>query len=190
MIPSKQTREPVQPVVLTTERLMLRRWRREDIPAMLPLIGAREVAATTLRIPNPYTQEDAEKFLEYCDGVWEKDEGARFAIFLRDGEQLVGGIGLVVNRQHNHAELGYWIGVPFWNHGYCTEAVRAALDHGFATLKLHRIYATHFANNPASGRVMQKLGMKHEGIMRQHILKWGEFMDVEMYGILAEQWLR
>jgi RimJ/RimL family protein N-acetyltransferase len=188
MIATQQSSQPVEPVVLTTERLMLRRWRPGDMPAMLPLIGAREVAATTLRIPHPYTPDDAEKFMQYCDGVWEKGDGARFAVLLRDGERLIGGVGLVVNREHQHGELGYWIGVPFWGIGYCTEAVRALLKHGFRDLNLNRIYATHFANNPASGRVMQKLGMKHEGIMRQHICKWGDFLDVETYGILRKDW--
>src|SRR5579859_5439538 len=112
------------PAVLKTERLLLRPLNPDDISALLPLIGAREVAATTLRIPHPYTLEDAEQFLKYSEGVWEKGEGARFGVFLREGERLCGGMGLLANREHNHAEIGYWIGVPFWSNGYCTEAVR------------------------------------------------------------------
>jgi RimJ/RimL family protein N-acetyltransferase len=188
MIPTDQTSQPTQAVVLTTERLFLRRWSRDDIPALLPLIGAREVAATTLRIPHPYTLDDAESFLKYTDGAWEKGEGARFGVFLRDDARLCGGIGLVVNQEHRHAEIGYWIGVPFWGNGYCTEAVRELLNYGFSQLKLDRIHATHFSNNPASGRIMRKVGMKHEGIMRKHIFKWGEFLDVEMYGLLASEY--
>ncbi|HWC16537.1 MAG TPA: GNAT family N-acetyltransferase, partial [Terriglobales bacterium] len=134
------SRIAVHPVVLKTERLLLRPFRREDIPELLPLIGAREVAATTLRIPHPYTHDDALEFLRYSDGIWEKQEGARFGIFLREGERLCGGIGLAANREHNHAELGYWIGVPFWGHGYCTEAVLEVLKYGFDVLRLHRIH--------------------------------------------------
>jgi RimJ/RimL family protein N-acetyltransferase len=176
------------PVVLMTERLMLRPFRPDDIPALLPLIGAREVAATTLRIPHPYTIDDAQRFLQYTEGVWRDQQGARFGIFLRDGEQLCGGIGLHSNRDHNHAELGYWIGVPYWGRGYCTEAAREVLKFGFEVLNLHRIYASHFVTNPTSGRVLQKLGMKHEGTLRGHILKWGEYMDLEMYGMLASEY--
>lgn len=175
---------PTNAVVLNTSRLILRPVCREDIPQLLPLIGAREVAATTLRIPHPYTQEDALKFLEYSEGVWQKREGVRFGIFLRDGERLCGGIGLAAHLEHNRAELGYWIGVPFWRNGYCTEAAREVLRFGFENLRLHRIDAGHFANNPASGRILRKLGMKHEGTTREHIRKWGEYLDVEIYGLL------
>lgn len=188
MIPTDQTREPTAPVVLTTERLILRPMRRDDIPALLPLIGAREVAATTLRIPHPYTLEDAESFLEYSAGVWEKGEGGRFGIFLKDGERLCGGTGLVVNREHHHAEIGYWIGVPFWGKGYGTEAVRALVGYGFNQLKLNRIFASHYANNPASGKILQKLGMQYEGRLSKHYYKWGEYVDVELYGLLASNY--
>jgi [ribosomal protein S5]-alanine N-acetyltransferase len=176
------------PVVLHTPRLLLRPFRRDDIPALLLLIGAREVAATTLRIPHPYTAADAEAFLQYSDGVWQKREGARFGVFLREGERLLGGMGLQANREHRHAELGYWIGVPFWGKGYCTEAVREVVKYGFEALELQRIFATHFVNNPASGRILQKIGMKHEGTLRRHILKWGEYLDVELYALLASEY--
>ena len=177
-----------RPVVLRTERLLLRSLRPDDIPALLPLIGARQVAATTLRVPHPYTQEDAEEFLKYSESVWEKSEGARFGVFLREGERLCGGIGLLVNHDHNHAEIGYWIGVPFWGNGYCTEAVSEVLKYGFDHLKLSRIHSNHFSTNPASGRVLRKVRMKHEGTLRRHILKWGEYLDVELYGLLASEY--
>lgn len=176
------------PVVLHTARLLLRPLRRDDIPVLLPLIGAREVAATTLRIPHPYTAADADRFLEYTEGVWEKGDGARFGVFLRDGERLLGGIGLHATREHRHAELGYWIGVPFWGKGYCTEAVRETLKYGFETLDLQRIFASHFINNPASGRILQRVGMRHEGTLRRHILKWGEYLDLELYALLASDY--
>ena len=173
------------PVVLNPERLLLRPFRRDDIPALLPLIGAREVAATTLRIPHPYNAADAEKFLEYTERVWENNEGARFGVFLREGERLIGSVGLQANREHRHAELGYWIGVPFWGNGYCSEAVREVVKYGFEVLDLERLFASHFVNNPASGRILQKVGMKHEGTLRRHILKWGEYLDLELYALLA-----
>jgi [ribosomal protein S5]-alanine N-acetyltransferase len=86
--------------------------------------------------------------------------------------------------------MGYWIGVPYWGRGYCTEAAGALLAHAFGPLGLHRVHATHLTRNPASGRVMQKLGMRHEGRMREHFLKWGVFEDVERYGILDREWPR
>jgi RimJ/RimL family protein N-acetyltransferase len=184
---STEPRPTKETIVLDTERLRLRPLCHADVPALLPLIGAREVAATTLRIPHPYTLEDATKFLEYSEGIWNRAEGARFGVFLREKEILCGGIGLATSREHNQAELGYWIGVPFWGNGYCSEAVREVLKYGFGNLRLNRIHSGHFSINPASGRILRKVGMKHEGTLRQHICKWGEYMDLEVYGLLASE---
>lgn len=97
-------------------------------------------------------------------------------------------MGLILDSENNCAELGYWIGKPYWGRGYCTEAARAIVRYGFDDLHLHRIHSSHFASNPASGRVMQKIGMTREGCLRQHIRKWGQWEDVVLYGILRSQW--
>jgi RimJ/RimL family protein N-acetyltransferase len=94
-------------------------------------------------------------------------------------------VGLRVEPDHRRAELGYWIGVPYWGKGYATEAARALVQYGFETLQLHRIFASHFANNSVSAKVLRKIGMRHEGRQRGHILKWGEFLDIEMYGMVG-----
>lgn len=172
------------PPTLETERLRIRPYREDDIPELLPLVGAREVAATTLRIAHPYTEEDARAFLELAkdpDKLW-------LAITLRSDASQIGGIGLRIEPQHRHAELGYWLGVAHWGKGYATEAAREMLRYGFKELSLHRIFATHFKHNPASGRILKKVGMRYEGCQRQHLLKWGEFVDSEMYGVLRREW--
>ena len=71
--------------------------------------------------------------------------------------KIIGAIGLH-DRNDDKAELGYWIAVPFWNKGYATEAASAILNFGIKELKFHKIYATHFIHNPASGRIMEKIG--------------------------------
>ena len=169
---------------LETARLRLRPYTDADIPELLPLIGAREVAATTLRIAHPYTERDARAFLQLAkdpDKLW-------LAITLRSDGRQVGGIGLRIDQQHQHAELGYWLGVPFWARGYATEAATEMLRYGFETLALHRIFASHFKHNPASGRILTKIGMKYEGCQREHLLKWDRFVDSELYGILRREW--
>ncbi len=171
---------------LRTERLLLRAFRREDIPDIVRLAGAHEVAATTLRIPHPYTEADAEHFLEMIET--DRNFGLAFAITLRTTGELCGAVGLHPDAVHPRAELGYWIGVPYWGRGHATEAARAVLSYGFQTLKLHRIWAYHFKGNAASGRVLQKLGMTYEGCSRQHVEKWGRFIDLENYAILASEW--
>ena len=85
-------------------------------------------------------------------------------------------------------ELGYWIAKDFWGIGYCTEAAKAIVNYGFEQMNLNRIHAHHVARNPASGRVMQKIGMKQEGYFRQATVKWGKFEDEVLYAILREDW--
>src|SRR5579884_68098 len=160
--------------VLETPRLVLREWSQPDIPELVPLIGAREIAATTLRIPFPYEEKHATAFLASVA----KENELRMAIRRRSDGVLVGGIGLHPEMAHLRAELGYWIGVPFWGNGYASEAACEIVRHGFSSVKLNRIFATVFTGNTASERVLQKSGMKYEGRMRQSVLKWGKFLDV------------
>ncbi len=171
-------------LILETERLRLRSYTEADITELLPLIGTREVAATTLRIAHPYTEQDARGFLEMAkdpDKIW-------LAIALRVDGRQIGGIGLRVDQQHRHAELGYWLGLPYWGKGYATEAAREMLRYGFEDLHLHRIFASHFKHNPVSGRILKKIGMRYEGCQREHLLKWGQFADSELYSILRREW--
>jgi ribosomal-protein-alanine N-acetyltransferase len=171
-------------IPLQTDRLTLRPYQFSDIPALVPLIGAREVAATTLRIPHPFNEQHARDYIAKTQDPAQSDKLLR-AIVIRESGALCGGVGLAIEPEHRRAELGYWIGVPFWGNGYATEAARAMVQHGFQVLGLHRIFASHYPSNPASGSILRKIGMRHEGRQRAHILKWGEFLDNEMYGMLA-----
>src|ERR1700757_2206306 len=121
--------------ILTTERLVLRPYSLSDVEPLVRLAGAREVAATTLRIPHPYTEQDARNFI----ATYQASAGdeARFAITLRTDGQFCGGAGLRLDAAHHHAELGYWLGVPFWGQGYATEAAPAALGYGVVGVELH-----------------------------------------------------
>jgi ribosomal-protein-alanine N-acetyltransferase len=170
---------------LQTERLTLRPYALSDIPTLVPLIGAREVAATTLRIPHPYTEAYAREFIATAHEEFSSGKCLRLAIVIRESNTLCGGIGLQIEANHRRAELGYWIGVPYWGHGYATEAAQAVVKCGFEAFNLNRIYASYVTQNTASGRVLEKIGMRHEGRHRAHILKWGEFLDLEMYAMLA-----
>jgi RimJ/RimL family protein N-acetyltransferase len=172
---------------LPTQRLVLRPYSLEDAQDLVRLAGTREVAATTLRIPHPYREQDAMDFIASARSDFDLGLTVRFAITLRESGQFCGGIGLRVNREHRRAELGYWLGVPYWGQGYATEAAQAVVRYGFETLGLARIYASHFSENRASGRVLEKIGMRHEGCLRGHIRKWDEFKGLEFYGMLRSE---
>lgn len=167
--------------------MALRPFELSDAARVQLLAGDRAIAATTKNIPHPYEDGMAEAWIGSHQERFKKGQEAVFAIVLKDTGQLIGAIGLVLNLPQELAELGYWIGKEYWGCGYCTEAGYAVLRYAFGELRLHRVHAHHFSHNPASGRVMQKLGMCHEGRLREHIKKWEQFFDVEAYGILRSE---
>lgn len=169
--------------ILQTERLVLRPFTMANAPDVQRLAGERAVASTTLNIPHPYEDGVAEEWIATHAERFAEGSLACFAVTLREGD-LIGAISLTLRPEHGHAALGYWIGKPYWGRGYCTEAARAVIRYGFEELGLHRIHASHLTRNPASGRVMQKVGMLHEGHLSEHVLKWGVYEDLELYGIL------
>ena len=173
---------------LQTRRLVLREFAQEDAPGVLRLAGAPEIARTTLAIPHPYEDGMAEEWIASLRPSYEAGEHVTFAVGLREGGELVGSIGMNLNARDNNGELGYWIGVPYWGLGYCTEATREVVRYGFEVLGLHRVHSNHFGSNPASGRVMRKVGMIREGTRREHYRKWGEYEDRVEYGLLAGEW--
>ena len=169
---------------LLTERLLLRSLTREDAADVQCLAGEYDVASTLLRIPYPYEDGMAEEWIRSCYEKFEKDETINFAITLRTDKNFIGTMGLELEPENERAELGYWIGKPYWNRGYATEAAKAIVAYSFKVLKLNRIYAYHFTRNPASGRVLEKIGMQYEGCFRQHVKKWDNFEDLMGYGML------
>ena len=174
---------------LETTRLTLRPFTVADASDVQRLAGERDIASTTLNIPHPYEEGMAEQWIATHQERYEKGELVNFAIILRVDQALIGAIELQLTQQHASAELAYWIGKPFWNRGYCTEAAQAVVRYGFDVLGLNRLHATYLKRNPASGRVMQKLGMSYEGCLREHRKKWGVFEDVGLYGLLSRDYL-
>ena len=170
---------------LKTQRLVLRPFTTVDAPRVQQLAGAREIAATTTTIPHPYKDGLAEEWIATHGDRFEQGKGVTFAITLVQSGDLVGAISLMnISRDHGRAEMGYWIGVPYWNNGYCTEAAAAVVTYGFEALELRRITAYYFARNASSGHVLAKIGMTREGLLRQHACKWDRFEDVVVCGLL------
>jgi [ribosomal protein S5]-alanine N-acetyltransferase len=176
-----------QPIpTLETERLLLRSYVPADALRLEQLAGAREVADTTVNIPHPYPAGAGAEWIASRADAWDQREHLTLAICLRTAPQeTLGTISLRLTEAQRQAELGYWLGVPYWGQGYATEAGRALIAFGFAELGLHRIQARHFQRNQASGRVMQKLGMRMEGVHRAAFLRAGRFEDIAMYAVLA-----
>ena len=141
-----------------TERLLLRPAWREDAPALAAAIADFAVVSKLARAPWPYSQTDAEAFVSA-----ERGPLPNFLIFARTGAspRLIGGVGL--DSSDDGVELGYWIARPYWGLGFATEAGQAVCDIADASLRLPNLVAGHFADNPASGRVLRKLGFEATG---------------------------
>ena len=174
---------------LRTPRLVLRPFAPADAPDVRRLAGNVEVATTTLNLPHPYPDGLAESWIAMHRPAWEAREAATFAITTPEDE-LRGAVGLRLTLRHRRGELGYWVGRPYWGGGIATEAAQAVLDFAFGVLALNRVQASHIPRNPASGRVLEKIGMTREGVHRERFLKGDRFEDVVEYAILHREWRR
>jgi [ribosomal protein S5]-alanine N-acetyltransferase len=165
--------------ILETERLILKPLVLDDAAVLARLAGRREIADTTISIPHPYFEQQARQWIAANLDSGAKSKTIVFGMHRKGEGSLVGTIGLrEIDVEHSQAELGFWVAVDCWRQGYATEAARAVVNFGFERLGLNRIYAHHMVRNPASGRVLAKIGMKKEGVLRQRVRKWGVFEDV------------
>lgn len=145
-----------------TERLLLRPGWLEDAPALYQAIADQAIVRNLASAPWPYSLADAEAFL-----ATERDPAtANMLIFRRTSAapELVGGIGFG-RRPSGAIELGYWVARPHWGKGYATEAGRAVIDMARQSLGMSKLISGHFVDNPASGRVLEKIGFKPTGII-------------------------
>lgn len=159
--------------MLRTQRLTLRPLVRTDLAQFMALAGDYAVASMTSDIPHPLNETRARAWLAPSRGE------TRFAIEL-DG-QMIGSAGFF-RRKPNSAEIGFWIGRAFWGKGYVAEAGQAVIRYGFESDGLSRFSSSHFIDNPASGRVLAKLGFEACG--RGRI--WSAAREEEVIAVLLE----
>lgn len=171
---------------LLTPRLRLRPLGAEDATAVAEQAGRREIAHTTISVPHPCPVSEARGWIHRMTA---DTKAVVFAIVEAASGRLVGTIGLRdIDTEHSLAEMGFWVGVESWGKGYATEAASAVLEFAFEHLRLNRVYAHHMQRNPASGRVLAKVGMQREGLERERVCKWGVFEDVVLMAILRRDW--
>jgi RimJ/RimL family protein N-acetyltransferase len=171
---------------LTTERLLLRPFTGDDAGRVAELLQRPEIAAMTLNISYPYPEGAAASWIASHPDASARGEAFTWAVCHREDRVLLGAIGLHIDDRHRRGEIGYWLGVPYWNQGIMTEAARTVIDYGFTDLALNRIQATYLPGNPGSGRVMEKAGMAYEGTLRGYVQKDGVFLDLAMRAILRD----
>ena len=172
---------------LYTTRLKLRKLEQSDLPLIVQYANNKKIADNVLSFPHPYQQKDALDWMASTYKGFEEKQKFVFAIAIKETNAFVGAIGLNLDMTNNKAELGYWIGEPHWSKGLATEAIGAVLQYGFISLELHKIYATHFTDNPASGKVMTKNGMIREGHLKDHYKKGAVYKSVIQYRLTKEE---
>lgn len=158
---------------------MLRPFKAGDAGVVQKLAGRREVSETTSYIPHPYEDGMAEAWIESHAVAWANRTRIAYAITVKKSGQLIGAVSLS-QIEKEKAELGYWIGLPFWGNGYCTEAVAEFLKRAPLEFGIFDIRAVHLSANPASGRVLHKVGLTHIG-NEQMADRNGAMSDVELY---------
>lgn len=171
---------------LESKRLHLRPFELSDSKRVTELLADGKVNESTQNVPHPYTEDMATDWISRHKEWMEHNIKYPYAVILKDTEELIGVVSVSI--LNGVGELGYWYGVAYWNKGYGTEAASLLFEYAFNTLNLHKIYGRFLVTNPASGEIMKKLGMKKEGLQREHILKGDTYLDIELYGILKSEY--
>lgn len=172
---------------LETDRLVLRRFRLEDAEAMYKNWACDPEVTRFLTWPPHESVETSRAILrDWVDG-YTREDCYQWAVVLREkGDEPIGSIGVVhMNEKIEMAHVGYCIGRPWWRRGITSEALGAVIDYLFNQAGFRRIEARHDARNPYSGKVMEKCGMRYEGVLRQADWNNQGVCDVCYYGLLV-----
>lgn len=169
---------------LLTPRLVLRPARMSDAEDMYEYSRDPEVARHVLWDAHTSIHQ-TRAYLRFLIRQYRNASPATFVIALRESGKVIGTIGFMwLQTDNRSAEVGYSLSRAYWNQGIMSEALKTVLEFGFTKLGLNRIEAQHEFDNPASGRVMLKAGMCHEGTLRQRVYNKGRYADVELYAIV------
>lgn len=175
---------------IRTPRLTLRPVRMSDANDLYEYSADPQVAKHVLWDAHTSIHQ-TRAYIRYLLRQYRNAQPSTLAIALTGSGKVVGTIGFMwVQRENRSAEIGYSLNRAYWNQGLMTEALRAMLEFGFTKLNLNRIEAQHESDNPASGKVMLKAGMRYEGRLRQRLYNKGRFTDVELYAILRQDFDR
>lgn len=181
--------EPTTWRIAVRDGFVLSPIRETDKQALFEHLQAKEISETTLTIPYPYAEADAESWIQKrLDHT--KRVGKHVSLVIRDFDsKLIGAVGadsLEPGTTHR-GEIGYWLAKPYWGKGIMTDAVRAFVAYAFAELEVERLIAHVFDFNLSSARVLEKNGFKLEGYLRKHYRKAGKLFDARLYGLLKEE---
>ena len=176
-------------IKIETERLILRRFTMKDAEAMFNNWASDEKVTEFLRWPVHQTMDITKKVLQEWVKSYKNDDFYLWAIVLKELREPIGSISVVgKNEKLDIVHIGYCIGSKWWHQGITTEAFSAIIPFLFEEVKVHRIEAQHDPNNPNSGKVMLKCGLKYEGTLRQADFSNKGIVDASIYSLLASEY--
>ncbi len=167
----------------------MRPFNLSDAKEVQRMAGKKTISDMTGAIPYPYLDGMAEDWISKHVDAFQKDITVYWALEQTNSKKLIGSLSLMLNLKNLRAEIGYWVGEEFWNKGFCTEAMIAAVKYAFEIKKLNKITCRHIATNPASGKVMTNAGMVQEGYLKQDSFRDDKFQDMVVYGLLKSDWI-
>ncbi|AUX45001.1 GNAT family acetyltransferase [Sorangium cellulosum] len=170
--------------VLETQRLRLRAITSGDAESIFRIQSDPEVTRYFGR-PGDGALADSERRVAEIEKGVRENTSIRWGVTLRDGGEIIGSVGFWRwNKPHRWAEVGYDLLPAFWNQGIMSEAVRAVVSFGFASMDLHRVEAQLDPENRASARLLERLGFARDGLLRENWYYEGKFTDTAVYGLL------
>jgi ribosomal-protein-alanine N-acetyltransferase len=173
---------------LETDQLLLRRMNTDDAQDLFEYASDPKVAMYTTWQAHQ-SIEDSVAFLRFVMGQYDREEIATWGVVHKGAQKLIGTCGFITWLSHHaRAEIAYALSRKYWGQGLMTEAVRAVVSFGFRTMQLNRIQAVCEVENVASARVMEKVGMVFEGILREYMYSKQHYRNLKMYSILRKEW--
>jgi [ribosomal protein S5]-alanine N-acetyltransferase len=178
--------QPTSPVpTLTTNRLVLRPFVFEDTDRLVELLSEKAISETSPTIPYPYDQRTAFEWMINQFAYCSTGEFYAFAVTLKNTKELIGSISLTL-KPEQQAEIGFWIGKPYWSKGYCSEAATAVINYCFEELKMNLIYAECIHENKASSTVLKNIGMQFDKTVTTYIYRIAKNLELDRYVIKGQ----
>ena len=176
-------------ICLETDRLILRPFKIEDAEEVFNNWASDDEVTKYLTWPTHSSVEMSRSYMEFCINGYNEKNVYQWGMELKNSHELIGNISVVkIIDEIDSVELGWVIGRKWWGNGYTAEVAERLLEFFFTEVSVNRICAGHDIDNPNSGRVMQKIGMKYEGTLRQSGKNNQGIVDVANYSVLREEW--
>lgn len=167
-----------------TKKFTLRKATMKDAQSIAKYANNKKIADNLTTLPSPYSLKDAREYIKRCQKRYKQKEPDSFNLGIEINKEIVGMIGVHEIKHEHKAEIGYWLGEPFWGKGIMSRAVKLSAKECVRRFKLKRLEAHVFSYNKASARVLEKNGFKYEGLLKKYHKKGSKYIDAYIYALV------